>query len=267
MSIKHIKTKRAKTGPCNICRRDQPLTWDHVPPQGGVELTPMEQQTILDRLAGDQSNRSYSISQNGVKFRTICKDCNSRLGSRYDPILNQFALEIGRILKSTLYFPSVINIPTKPNALIRAILGHLLAAKADIDDTLIDQKIRPFIFDETASLPDNIKIFYWIYPYESVVILRDVIMPAVRGQFNKLGSFSIFKYFPIAYLVADLDQYEGLNELTVFQNLKANDLAKVPINLQVVHNPQWPEIVDNGNFLAGGQSINSSLHAIPRKKS
>jgi len=76
----YAKMKRDKNHFCNICKSKTLLTWDHVPPQGGIDITPVEQETILERLTASKDDRQYLISQNGVKYRTICKDCNDRLG-------------------------------------------------------------------------------------------------------------------------------------------------------------------------------------------
>ncbi len=156
---------------------------------------------------------------------------------------------------------------TKPNLLIRAILAHLLTAKADIDKVKTDEQIRNFIFDENANIPDEINIFYWVHPYINTVIIRDIAMLAVRGKFGgKAGVFSIFKYFPIAYLVCNLKEYESLNELTLYRNSRPQDIIDVSINLKDIRGPEWPECVGNENMIMGGQSIQSSVSAIPKNK-
>lgn len=212
-------------------------------------------------------NRKYSILQNRVKYWTICKECNEKIGSKFDPVLNGFARSVGNILKSNLILPSTIYYKTKPNLLIRAILAHLLAVKADIDKVTTDEQIRNFIFDENASIPEEINIFYWVHPYTNTVIVRDIAMLAVRGKFGgKAGVFSILKYFPIAYLVCNLREYEDLNELILYRNSKPQDIIDIPINLKDIRGPEWPEVVDNGNMMIEGQSIKSSVFAIPKNK-
>ena len=261
------KFKREKVSQCNICKKKKHLSWDHVPPKGGIYLSAVEQETVFSRMTVTNINRKYSISQNGVKYRTICKECNEKIGRKFDPVLNGFARGIGNILKSNLILPSIIYYKTKPNLLIRAILAHLLAAKADIDKVTADVKIRNFIFDENASIPEEINIFYWVHPYTNTVIIRDVAMLAVRGKFGgKAGIFSILKYFPIAYLVCNLKEYEGLNEVTLYRDAKPQDIIDIPINLKDIRGPEWPEIVDDGNMMMGGKSIQSSVSAIPKNK-
>src|SRR6056297_3557589 len=85
------KCKREKVSQCNICKKVKALSWDHVPPKGGISLTSVEQETVFQRLTINGEKRKYTISQNGVKFRTICKECNEKIGSKYDPVLNDFA--------------------------------------------------------------------------------------------------------------------------------------------------------------------------------
>lgn len=241
------------------------MTWDHVPPQGGIELKPVEQQLVFDRLTAGAKDRVFTISQNGVKFRTICANCNNFwLGKKYDPALNEFTLTTGRLLQTTIHLPPLINVRARPTAITRAILGHLLAAKTQIDDVVTDREIRSFFFEEDAPIPDSIHIFYWIYPYTSIVIVRDIAMPAERGRFGESGFFSILKYFPIAYLVTDLQSYEGLAELTTFRDLKSSEFADIPIPLQRIKHPAWPEMVDDHNFVMGGISLQSSIYATPK---
>jgi hypothetical protein len=261
------KFKREKVSKCNICKKRKHLSWDHVPPKGGIYLSAVEQETVFSQMTVTKINRKYSISQNGVKYRTICKECNEKIGREFDPVLNGFARGIGNILKSNLILPSIIYYKTKPNLLIRAILAHLLAAKVDIDKVTMDEQIRNFIFDENASIPEEINIFYWVHPYTNIFIIRDIAMLAIRGKFGgKVGFFSILKYFPIAYLISNLKEYEGLSELTSYRNSKPQDIIDIPINLKDARRPEWPEIVDDGNMIAGGQSIQCSVSAIPKNK-
>jgi len=205
------------------------------------------------------------ISQNGVKYRFICSDCNSKLGGLYDSVLNDFAISIGRFFKSNLYFPATIKIKTKPKAIIKSILGHLVSAKKEIDNTLLDGKIREYIFNDSAELPDDINIFYWIYPYDCVVIMRDFIMPAKRnGDFRTSGIFQIIKYFPIAYLVTNLKEYEGLPELTKYRNCNINDEVEVPIFLKRIEDYNWPEKVEDSNIVLASLETGNGILAKPK---
>ena len=261
----YVKTKREKEGKCNLCTRVKPLSWDHVPPKGGVELTTMEMENLVYVLTRKKEVKKIRESQNGVKFRTICKECNEFIGVNYDTVVNDFALSVGRYLKSQLKFPEIVHHETKPVRLMRGILAHFLAGKSEFDDSLFDQKVRTFIFDETQIIPDDIHIFYWAYPYDSTIILRDFGMPAARGNFKEIGFYQTLKYFPIAYLVSNKPFYEGLLELTKYRRHGIDDAIKIPIQLNRVEHRYWPEMVDKGNMLFGGQALTGSITASPKR--
>ncbi|MHA1170293.1 MAG: hypothetical protein ACTSRU_20900, partial [Candidatus Hodarchaeales archaeon] len=132
-------TKREEIiGICKICLQEKELSEDHVPPQGGIVIEPIEIRNAFDSVLKANLGRDYYISQNGVKFKTICKECNSKLGRLYDKDLNEFSIGVGRYISSSLKTPEVIRYRTKPNSIIRAILGHLLAVKSELDDLEFD---------------------------------------------------------------------------------------------------------------------------------
>lgn len=262
----YSKVKRAKKTECNLCRTEAELTWDHVPPQGGIELSSIEMRTVLQTLSGDPEKDRFNLSQNGVKFRTLCKKCNDWLGHQFDPTLNDFARDVGELVRSPLHLPPSIDVDTKPHRLIRAIIGHLIAAKADLDEVVFDQTVRKFIFDSNLPVPDEIFIFYWIYPYPTQVVLRDVGMPKRRGNFSDFMFCHLLKYFPIAFLVTNTDAYEGLPELTRYRDAAPDDVLSVAIPLRDAPDHLWPEAPDDGNALFGGQAMQSSVIGSPKKK-
>lgn len=264
MALDYAEFRRDLVSRCNLCRRRRRLTWDHVPPKGSISVTPVEQESVFRRIVGGPDHRHYRISQNGVKFQTLCGECNSFLGSRYDLVLSEFSQRLGELLKSDVQLPSVVQIRTQPTALMRGLLGHLLAAKVHIDHTVPDDLFRRFVCNEDALLPESVKVFYWVFPYPHVIIVRDVAMRAVRGRSGPWAFFNILKYFPLAYLITDLDAYEGLQELTVFRGLASDESAEVPIDLESMRHADWPEVTDPGNPIMGGTGFASSVYSAPR---
>jgi hypothetical protein len=207
-------------------------------------------------------------SQNGVKFRTICKECNDLLGVKYDPVLNNFALTCTRYLKTKLKLPEIIHHKTKPQRLLKSIVGHLLAAKVDKENTLFDVAAREYVLDENAILTDDINIFYWVYPYNFTTVLRDFVMFTPRGTFNKPATFQTLKYFPIAYLCCTEARYANLNSLTAFRRCSINEEVEIPLDLKRIEQPLWPEkpCDKDKNILFIGQSGANSVYARPRIK-
>lgn len=259
----YAKAKREKTSPCNLCREKKPLSWDHVPPKGGIELTKVEMETVFGLMAGDQENPKLRESQNGVKFRTICKECNELLGQHYDPELNDFAVSVGRYLKTSIRLPNVITHSVKPQRLFKSLLGHLVAAKVDIENTAFDVAARGYVLDETAKLPEDINVFYWVYPYNCSVTIRDFAMFTPRGTFNEPAVFQTLKYYPVAYLLTDKAEYANLNSLSQFRNCELDEEIDIPIDLTRTEDPYWPEAPsdENNNVFFGGQSAMNAIHA------
>ena len=254
-------------GKCRICLTYSKLTEDHVPPQGGVDTKAVEIENALDFLTGRNPKRNFYISQNGVKFKTLCSHCNNtQLGKKYDPVLNTFASDVSRYVHSSLFFQNPVPIETKPNSLIRGILGHLMAAKYEIDNSDYDDKVRDFVFDETKSIPDDINFFYWVYPYNITVIVRDFVMPAIRGKFNELGLFQLLKYSPIAYLITEKNQYEGLQTLNDYRSCEPSETHSIPVRLDIKKNWTWPEASEPDSFMIMGKGFEDSVYAKQRNK-
>lgn len=264
--VQYIQYKREKQSKCNLCSEIKSLSWDHVPPQGGIELTPVEMQSVFQILTGNPSNSKPVISQNGVKYRTICSACNSFLGKEFDPTLNEFARSVSRYLKSTIHLPEVIHHKTKPQRLIKAVLGHLVSAKIKLESTISDQLMREYVLGQSDYLSDEINIFYWIYPYSCSITMRDFAMFVPRGTFKRVAYFETMKYFPIAYLVCNETEYAGLDSLSRYKDCELDEEVKIPIRLNRVEHEHWPEAPDgiDNDVVFVGSSACDAIMARPK---
>lgn len=257
----YIKNKRDKIGNCNICRKVKPLTWDHVPPRGGIEVNNVEVETLY-KIFKVNNKRQKIISQNGIKFRTICKNCNEKLGSSYDKIINKFSKDLGLFLKSNLIFPDIIHIKTKPAQLIRGLLAHSLSILIEYEETLFDEKIRDYVFDESKKLPEDVFIFYWVYPYPQTILARDIFIPK---NDNEVGHYNLLKSFPIAYLIINLNEYYNLYELTTYREARINDEIELAVNLKQNYEFDWPEKLSHSQIILLGKSSMSSILSKTKK--
>jgi hypothetical protein len=150
---------------------------------------------------------------------------------------------------------------------MRSVLGHLLAAKTETNEVMIDGLIRPCVIDPSMPIHDDIHILYWVYPYEETVILRDFCMPAVRGRFGDVGFFNLLNFYPLAFLVThQLPSYEGLSSLHQFNQLAPGEKRNVQINLRSTKQSRFPEECSDHNFLAIGRTERDSVHSVPKSK-
>lgn len=69
-------------------------------------------------------------------------------------------------------------------------------------------------------------------------------MPAIRGRYDDLGFFQIFKYYPIAYLVANKSKYQNLQSLQDYNSTKIDEVAKINIRINERRHWKFPEIVE-----------------------
>jgi len=140
------KYKKRKIGQCNTCQKTGKLTWDHVPPKGGIDLAPIEKDRIAPYFLSNLKLEKPEISNDGLKYRTLCKKSNnSILGKKYDPALNDFTKTFGKLSNSPLYLPKTIKLSIRPTAVIGAVLGHLLAARLSSVDSFSDPIIREIV--------------------------------------------------------------------------------------------------------------------------
>jgi len=265
--VHYAKSKRGeKKSICNLCREEKALSWDHVPPKGGIDIGPVEMETVFEIMAGDRERPKLRESQNGVKYRTICCECNSYLGLEYDPVINDFATSVGRYLKSGIALPEQISHKVKPQRLMKALLGHVIAAKVEIEDTVFDRTAREYVLDPSTPLPEDIHIFYWVYPYATSVTIRDFGMFVPRGTFEKPAVFQLLKYYPVAYLCSTQPAYAGLPALSWYRDAGLDTEIEIPIDLKRVADPYWPEAPndEDNNVFFGGQSAAAAVHARPR---
>ena len=130
------KLSRELNSTCNICGNLSTLTWDHVPPKNSFNCFPIKYNPLLIVQAKDEIVKE-ATSQNGVKFRTICSQCNNELlGKEYDPAMKQYSEFLRKYLIEEIDVPEELTVKIKINRLCRAICGHLIAALVPYDNII-----------------------------------------------------------------------------------------------------------------------------------
>jgi hypothetical protein len=257
---------REAVGDCNICGQRIKRSWDHVPPKGSTDIGPVTIDRTISTLVSSFVQPRPQIVQDGLKFKTICAKCNARLGRLYDPALNEFAHYVARFVRSELSLPRIVHVEVRPTAIVRAVLGHLLAARAHGEEGGFDTYTRALLSDPGAEVPPEVNVFYWVYPYHETKVLRDFVMPAKRGDFSTTWRFYLWKFFPLAFLVASGPEYERLDSLTRWRRESSSLRIKVPVKLAEPHHVAWPEAPEPDNFLFMGLDGMESVQARPRTK-
>lgn len=206
--IAHTKITQ---GYCLICGKYGVLTFDHVPPQGSITITKVEQRHITETAGFVSGNGVKGIeSSNGSKFKTLCKTCNGlHVGGDNDT-------EIARVCKLlTSKIKDYFNIPTSPYTEIsvevdaikfcRAMIGHILAAtsvkecKVEPESTPYFDPLKRFVLGDDDALVDTHEMYYWFYPSSRHVSAKNI---AFFNEGN-LAISSHLHFFPIAFMVTE----------------------------------------------------------------
>ena len=271
-----FSNKGAPTGYCAICRDFGPLTRDHVPPKNCGNFRDSFIREVFPREE-TKSCRSI-LSQGGSHFRTLCSRCNSTLlGTEYDPSLSDVVKQIDgffkSVLESHLALPSSYLFDYKPNRFIRSVFGHLLAANAvgEIvkDDSVsktapLDTVLRNFVQNQNSSLPDNIDVYYWLYPYHRRVIMKHSYMGWL-GESGQVIYGHVFKFFPFGFWIV---QNENTNQNYSINLPKINgDLScdidscrRLLVSFSPLQKPGFPETPhDNGMWLVSDQLASQAV--------
>jgi len=269
MSRLILTTKGPKFGICNICGIKGKLTEDHTPPKGCIKIGQVKLQHIINHLNADVPKSKGRLLQNGVKYRTLCGTCNNTyLGHNYDPAFIQFVNSIGNYLTTNITLLPAISTTIEPQKIMRALLGHLAAQGVDRYKKGPDTNpIKEYFLDATLSLPENIRIYYWLFPYKNHVMARDCAYFDLRVK--KPCVIWFLKFFPVAFLVT-FDQPDDLifnvSELSRWRNESIDYVANENVQLTNLPHQFWPEAPTEHNVVTYGREAVVSYEYKSKKR-
>jgi hypothetical protein len=201
-----IKTRGHPVGYCAICGALGPLTEDHVPPKGCSN----SESHFVRPLGQEPEDHTTSISQGGVKFKTICSICNNdRLGARYDRDLIALAREVARyvdLAKLGIRLPRAVRVTANPHRIARAVTGHVLAAAAVPRNPRppanfpMEDSLREFFLDPVGAVPHRWKFHYWLYPRTEKVVAK--YFSRLDTSTRRLSIGHCLKFFPLGFFMS-----------------------------------------------------------------
>lgn len=257
-----IATRGPKHGVCNICGDEGPLTEDHTPPKGCIKVRQVELHHIIEHLNVNRSSTKGRRSQNGVKYRTLCKRCNNGLlGTNYDPSFISFVNELGMFLKTQIHIPPFIKIKLKPQRVMRSLLGHIAAQgvgrymKGEMTEPL-----RDYLLDTSLSLPKLLNIYFWPYPYRKHVMARDCALTDLT--IHEPVTVWFLKFFPVAFMVTinEPEKYNfTMGRLSDYRDIGIDDEVEEMVDLKDIVHPFWPEAPTKTSIVVYGQEAITSF--------
>jgi len=264
-----LATRGPKIGTCNTCGTHGPLTDDHIPPKGVSRLGQVAMMNLVDLLSVERPKKSARLSQNGVKYRTLCAKCNNkRLGLGYDPTLIALANDVRAYLESSLHLPTEMRLKTKPNRLVRSVVGHLLAhgVGEHRNGSMIDN-LTDYFLDEELPFPQNLKLYYWVYPYNDQVIVKGAGMSVHYG--NSFAVFMLLKFFPISFFFVLDEPSEWripYNRLDTMLSTAIDDESVISINFTNLPPQRWPEAPGKAGMVMYGEGATGAIPSPSRMR-
>jgi hypothetical protein len=259
-------------GYCRLCGAFAKLTDDHVPPRSCGNDRSL-------RLQDFPKSDKYQDAKGGLMFRTICERCNTiKLGQELDPLLADFVAEISYkyyTWKVRRYRLATAHIACRPNRILKALVGHLLAGFHQMDQLAVPISrdagsyllaLRDFWNGSTARLPDTIRIHYWLHPFHSIVFAPQcAFIPDLTGGISVIGS--VIKFFPVAFWIADfsgteirfnLPEFIHSSEVEETRNIKIDFTAQKPQGFPFQVEPDSAFLMFKNSLYYGMQPPNAS---------
>lgn len=239
--------KKGLKGRCNLCGEYSVLTKDHVPPKGAIRITQMMSLDLVETLdmAKPQRIRKGKISQNGVKFATLCGQCNnSILGRDLDPAFNNFVKSVYDLVHSKISLPLFIPVKCQPGKVARAFLGHMAATTSFDGAELLREDLGEFI-REGKELPSDANIYCWPFPYKNQALVPFHCIAPEMAKTGYKGTLItwVMKFAPVAFMLCwKQPTHFKLTKLTSISDYITGSENNVEILFKLSKVEQyWPE--------------------------
>lgn len=238
---------------CNICLNTKILTVDHVPPKCTGNRGRFRYISFMNYMANPSAS-PLGLSQNGIKYQTICEECNTKRLKECD---DELALLFRPFVENDSQ-PIVLGKPTqlRANLAIRGILGHFVAAKTSHLRSSLEELFAQSLLDQDKPIPSELGFYVLPYISSQIRILRDVLLFINEKQVV----FNIVKVYPFAFIITSDRVFPNLPNWHQYFDVQKSEVVTItPFQTQPV-NYDWPENVRPIMF---GKSGSESVIAFP----
>lgn len=189
-----------KTGKCRLCGQKSELTFEHTPPEGAFNSSPVffqDYENLFDTTSYLYGKRKRS--NKGAGGLNLCADCNNKTGSWYAKDYIKFAKIGAYVMTHHVYANHFITAEysIKPLNVFKQILTMFIAL--DSGDFLIKQpNLKRFLLEkENRNFTDKIEIF--MYLTSSINLRNALSFTNMDGYFRTHGEIS---YRPFGFHIS-----------------------------------------------------------------
>ena len=251
----YIKPIFGTHGPCALCRTYANLTEDHIPPEAVGNNGSWIARSYLTNAAGNKELIFGREFRGGIRFRTLCTECNSGLGGREDKALVQFFDRVLKLVNSPLILNPIMRVSVKPNLIYRALLAHMIAANDAGVPSAFDAEGRNIFFGKQSLRLSSWNLFYWIYTGPSIFVMRNAYYTVWDPV--EVIPIQVLKCYPLAFMFVQKPWFGGLPNMFQFMRPRDDDEIELPILVYARDNHEaWPVVpIGNTLMLMAGDSF------------
>jgi hypothetical protein len=248
----YINSVKGSHGPCALCGHYEKLTDDHIPPEGAGNSGRWRGLSYMTTLTGNHEEVGSRRYPSGIRFKTLCANCNNRLGGREDGALINFYDRVRKIVESPLLLSPIMRIPAKPNLIVRSLFAHMTAANEDGRPSLFDDEARAIFHNKRSLRLCSWNLFYWIYLGRDLFLARS-LFHTIWSPTVELHEMFVLKMYPLAFLFIGTPFFHGAANLMKFIQSRDEEEAEIPLLLfQHESHPVWPAYTSSTNSIMFG---------------
>ena len=190
----------------------------------------------------------------GLKFKTLCADCNSKLGGREDMALQSFFEQVRKLVEAPILLGTpVIKVVAKPNLLFRGLMAHLASANDSGMPCAFDDEAREVYFSKGPLGKARGTSCPWLYLGQP-----QSLHDAQRVLHDMASHGKSITHVPAQALPACLPSFAGYLVHGVSGHRKficPRDEGEAELPIQVFQydaDAFWPATRSNRNIILGG---------------
>lgn len=221
-------------GKCALCRKEEELTFEHIPPRAAFNSSPAKPVSgdeILgrDTVPWDLDGLHYYNQQKGMGKYSLCKSCNNNTGAWYAQDYIKFAQLIDHYFKlnNVEEHDTIIVKNIHPLRLIKQIISMFCSINTFEDERI--NPLREFVLNKNMKDLDKSKYRICCYFTKSHLIKYaplTVIIEKCEGGFQYTTLSEITAY-PLGFILyfnpKESSNFQGI-DITNFSNYDYDDI-------------------------------------------